>query len=243
MLVSVAPPFPSLGKKMTWILDNFFPLVWVQDQPYLPFALRIMKNKTHLRFIPFSIASSFLLLATMSHAVTTLVSTSKYSVTEGVAFTLGNNGASDFLFNWTDPSGAPPLSSSNIADPTLILTLGQTYTFQRTTAAHPFVIMNNTAAVFMSGTDGIYSRTTTDSTAINNATLTPIANFTANPGSPGNTISWTPSQVGDFWYTCTVTSHPGMAGKFTVIPEPTTFGLIGGGFAFAVLRRRRSFGR
>ena len=183
------------------------------------------------------------MLATMSHAVTTLVSPSRYSVTEGVAFTLGNNGASDFLFNWTDQSGAPPLSSSNVADPTLILTLGQTYTFQRITTAHPFVIMNNTAAAFMSGADGSYSRTTTSSTDINNATLTPIANFTANPGTPGNSISWTPSQVGDYWYTCTVTSHPGMAGKITVIPEPSAFGLLAGGFAFAAFRRRRGFGR
>lgn len=183
------------------------------------------------------------MLATKAHAVTTLVSPSRYSATEGVAFTLGNNGASDFLFNWTDPSGIPPLSFSNIADPTLILTLGQTYTFQRITNAHPFVIMNNSAAIFMSGTDGNYSRTTTSSTDINNATLTPVANFTANPGTPGNTISWTPSQAGDFWYTCTVTSHPGMAGKITVIPEPSAFGLIAGGFAFAAFRRRRGFGR
>jgi hypothetical protein len=202
-----------------------------------------MKNKTYPQLIQYGIASSFLMLATMAHAVTTLVSPSRYSVSEGVAFTLGNSGASDFLFNWTDPSGAPPLSFSNIADPTLILTLGQTYTFQRITTAHPFVIMNNTAAAFMSGTDGTYSRTTTSSTDINNATLTPIANFTANPGNPGNTISWTPSQVGDFWYTCTVTSHPGMAGKITVIPEPSAFGLIAGGFAFAAFRRRRGFGR
>ena len=118
-----------------------------------------MKNNTHSLLIQYGIASGFLLLANMSQAVTTLVSTSRYSVTERVAFTLGNNGASDFLFSWTDPTGASPASFSNIADPTLVLTLGQTYTFQRTTLAHPFVIMNNTAAAFMSGTDGAYTRT------------------------------------------------------------------------------------
>ena len=200
-----------------------------------------MKSKTHARLIQCSIAFSFLMLATTSHAVTTLVSPSRYSVTEGVAFTLGNSGASDFLFNWADPSGAPPLNFSNIADPTLVLTLGQTYTFQRISSAHPFAIMNNTAAAFMSGADGTYTRTTTSSTDINNATLTPIASFTANP-APGNTISWSPNQVGDFWYTCTVASHPGMTGKITVIPEPSAFGLIAVGFAFAALRRRRDFG-
>jgi hypothetical protein len=213
------------------------------DRRYLHLFFIVMKKITHPQLIRYGIASSFLMLATMAHAVTTLVSPSRYSITEGVAFTLGNNGASDFLFNWTDPSGAPPLSSSNSVDPTLILTLGQTYTFQRITTAHPFVIMNNTAAAFMNGIDGTYSRTTGSSTDITNATLTPMANFTADPGTPGNTISWTPSEVGDFWYTCTVTSHPDMAGKITVIPEPSAFGLIAGGFAFVAFRRRRSFGR
>jgi hypothetical protein len=202
-----------------------------------------MKNKTYPQLIQYGIASSFLMLATMAHAVTTLVSTSRYSVTEGVAFTLGNNGASDFLFSWTDPTGAPPASFSSIADPTLVLTLGQTYTFQRTTSSHPFVIMNNTAAAFMSGTDGAYNRTTSSSTDINNATLTPIANFTADPAPTTDLISWTPSQIGDFWYTCSVTGHPDMAGKITVVPEPSAFALIAGGFAFAAFRRRRGFGR
>lgn len=175
-----------------------------------------MKNKTHLRLLQCGILSCSLILATPSHAQTTLVSPNVYSVDSGVAFTLGNSGATSFLFNWTDPTGAPPPSFSNIADPTLILRIGQTYTFQRITAAHPFAIMNNSAAAFMTGTDGSYSRTTADINVINNATLTPIADFTANPGPTTDFISWTPSQVGNFWYTCTVTSHPGMSGKFIV---------------------------
>lgn len=183
------------------------------------------------------------MLATMSHAVTTLVSPSRYTVTEGVAFTLGNSGASDFLFNWTDP-GAGGASFSGIADPTLVLTLGQTYTFQRTTTAHPFVIMDNTAAGFISGEDGTFARTSTSTLDISGATLTPVDDFTANPATddgPGNIISWTPTEVGDYWYTCTVTNHTGMTGKITVIPEPSTIALLAGGFAFAALRRRRRF--
>lgn len=183
------------------------------------------------------------MLTSMAHAVTTLVSQNRYSVNEGVAFTIGNDGASDFRFNWTDPSGATASSFANIDDPTLVLTLGQTYTFQRITTAHPFVIMSNIASAFMSGADGTYFRTTTNSTAISDATLSPNVNFTATPGTPGNTISWTPSEAGDFWYTCTVTSHGGMAGKFTVIPEPSAFGLVAGTFAFAAFRRRRGFNR
>ena len=181
------------------------------------------------------------MLPTMSYAITTVISPNIYSVDEGVAFTLGNNGSADFLFNWTDPTGAPAASFSNIADPTLILTIGQTYTFQRITGAHPFAIMNNSAASFIDGTDGSFFRTSFNSADIDNATLTPIADFTADPGPTSDFISWTPSEAGDFWYTCTVAGHPDMVGKITVIPEPTAFGLIAGGFACAALRRRRRF--
>lgn len=175
-------------------------------------------------------------MATTSHAVTTLVSPSSYAVSEGVAFTMGNTAASDFTFNWTDPSGAPPLSFTGKADPTLVLTLGQTYTFQRTSVNHPFAIMDNSAAAFITGTDGSYLRTISDSSLITAATL-----LTVSPREPGTVVSWTPNQLGDFWYTCTVTSHPGMTGLITVVPEPSAFGLIAGGLAFAGLRRRRGF--
>jgi plastocyanin len=198
-----------------------------------------MKNQIHSRLFQFGIALSFLMLSTMSHAVTTLVSTSRYSVTEGVAFTLGNTGLTDFVFNWTDPSGTPALSFSGISDPTLILTVGQTYTFQRTTSAHPFAIMDNTAATFMVGTDGTYQRTTSVSADITAATLSPAAAFTANPVPAANVISWTPTQAGDFWYTCTVPTHGGMAGKITVVPEPSGIALIAGGLALGIFRRRR----
>lgn len=202
-----------------------------------------MKTKTYAYLIRCGIACFSLLLANTSYAVTSLISTSKYSVSEGVTFALGNSGAADFLFSWTDPTGSSPASFMSIADPTLVLTAGQTYTFQRTSSAHPFVIMNNTAAAFMSGGDGTFNRTTTSSTDINNATLTPIADFTANPGPTTDLITWTPTVTGDYWYTCSVTSHPGMAGKFTVVPEPSAFALIAAGLTFITLRRRRSRSR
>lgn len=202
-----------------------------------------MKTKPYLRVLQHGIVACSLALAAASYAATTLVSPNVYLVDEGVAFTLGNNGAADFLFNWTDPGGAPPASFSAIADPTLILKLGETYTFQRTTGAHPFVIMDHTAAAFISGSDGSYSRTSTDGTLITNATLTPIADFTADPAPTPDFISWTPTQVGEFWYTCSVPSHPDMTGKITVIPEPSALGLLAGGFAFVALLRRRNSGR
>lgn len=182
---------------------------------------------------------AFLILPTFSHAITTLVSPSVYSVSESVDFTIGNSGSSSFLLNWTDPTGNPALSFSGITDPTLVLTLGQTYTFQRISTAHPFAIMDNSAAAFIDGTDGSYFRTTTDSAVITSAILEPNDQFIANPGTPGNLITWTPDQLGDFWYTCTVTSHTGMAGLISVVPEPSAFGLITGVFALTALGSRR----
>jgi hypothetical protein len=199
-----------------------------------------MKNQIHSRLFQSGIATSFLMLGTMSHAATTLVSTSKYAVTEGVAFTLGNTGLSDFVFNWTDPSGTPAPTFSGISDPTLVLSIGQTYTFQRITSSHPFAIMDSTATTFISGTDGLYRRTTSDS-AITGATLpaTPAGDFIAQPTPTQDFISWTPTQAGDFWYTCTVANHPDMTGKITVVPEPSGIALIASGLAFGTLRRRR----
>ena len=186
------------------------------------------------RLIP---ASVILFLATLTfsaQAVTTLVSTKVYSVTEGVAFSISTSGFSDFLFSWNDPSGAPANSFTNIADPTLRLTIGQTYTFQRTSSSHPFVIMNNTISSFISGTDGSFSRTTPDFTTISNATI-----FTANPGSPGVAVSWTPTVIGDYFYTCSVGSHGGMTGKIVTVPEPSSLSLLLLSLGVFSLYRRR----
>lgn len=198
-----------------------------------------MNDKIYTRHLQCVLAISFLMLPSFSHAVTTLVSPSRYTVNEGVAFTLGNSGADHFLFNWTDPSGDPALSFSDQIDPTLVLTRGQTYTFQRITGSHPFIIMNNTAAGFIDGSDGSFFRTTTDSALITAATLQPSGDFTASGGTPGNTITWTPDQLGDFWYTCSVTSHTGMTGLITVIPEPSSFAVLAGLGAFGLVATRR----
>ena len=198
-----------------------------------------MKNYIHSRLLQNGIACSILLLATMSHAATTLVSPSKYAVTEGVAFGLDNFNSENFLFSWTDPTGLPALSFSRISDPTLVLTLGQTYTFQRTSGFHPFAIMGKAAADFIMGSDGGYRRTSFDSATIDAAILTDKANFTADPGPTEDRITWTPALIGDFWYTCTVAGHPSMTGKITVVPEPSGFALIAGGLIVGVLQRRR----
>ena len=193
------------------------------------------KSSASQRLIP---ASVILLLTTLTfsaQAVTTLVSPKVYSVTEGVTFSLANNGASDFLFSWIDPSGTPANSFANIADPTLRLTIGQTYTFQRTSGSHPFAIMNSTISNFISGTDGSYSRTTSDFTTITNATF-----LTANP-APAAAVSWTPTTAGDYFYTCSVGSHGGMTGKIVAVavPEPSSLSLLLLSLGARSIRRRR----
>lgn len=177
-------------------------------------------------------------------ALTVSESANIYSVNEGVSFDIGNSGASNFLFSWDDPNPSAN-SFSALADPTLVLTIGETYTFQRSSSFHPFIIMDNSAVAFISGTDGSYSRTTSDSALISAATLTPIANFTADPGPTTDFISWTPDAQGDFWYTCSVSSHTGMTGLISVVPEPSSFALIASATAFALacLRRRAGLSR
>lgn len=148
-----------------------------------------------------------------------------YQVTEGVAFQLENLGASNYLFSWTDTNG----SFTQIADPSLVLRVGETYTFQRVTSAHPFVITNDTLPV--DGTDGSYFRTTTSGAVIDAATLTPIADFTADPAPTSDLITWSPGSTGNFFYTCRVTSHTGMTGAIRIETAPvsddvSTFGAV-----------------
>ena len=144
---------------------------------------------------------------------TTQVEPSVYRVESGVTFEIANFGASDFLFNWTDSSG----SVVNEPDPTLILSAGEVYTFRRTTGSHPFVITDTTLPV--SGADGAYFRDTFDGAVIDAATLQPIADFTADPAPTTDVIEWslTGKEIGDYFYTCRVTGHAGMAGRIEIV--------------------------
>jgi hypothetical protein len=96
--------------------------------------------------------------------------------------------------------------------------------------------MNNTISSFISGTDGSFSRTTSDFNTITNATI-----FTANPGTPGTAVNWTPTVAGDYFYTCSVGSHGGMTGKIVAVavPEPSSLSLLLLSLGALSLRRRR----
>jgi len=144
---------------------------------------------------------------------TTEVAPHIFRVESGVSFELNNAGASSFLFNWTDSSG----SVIDEEDPTLILTAGETYTFRRLTGSHPFVVTDTSLPT--SGTDGFYERDTFDGAVIDAATLQPIADFTADPAPTTDFIEWslTGEEIGDYFYTCRVTGHAGMAGRIEVV--------------------------
>lgn len=198
-----------------------------------------------MKYLPwFSFLSRSILVISLSQsfiqarAVTTNLgpdplasNTTVFGVNEGVIFTIDNNASSDFTFNWTDPLGG---SFSSIADPSLILTLGQTYTFQRISNNHPFALMDASAISLISNNNLNYSRNQ-DSTLIQSATF-----LTANP-PPGAAVTWTPNAPGTYFYTCTVTIHTDMVGSITVVvPEPSTIGLVIMAFVLIALSRRFS---
>lgn len=164
-------------------------------------------NRTHIT------AGLLLTIGTAAGAQTTQTGPSVFRVESGVMFELDNAGASDYLFNWTDSSG----SVVNESDPTLVLTAGETYIFRRITGSHPFVITDDTLPI--TGTDGSYQRTTFDGAVIDAATLDPIEDFTADPGPTTDLIMWTPmpGDIGEYYYTCRVTSHVTMTGRIEVV--------------------------
>jgi plastocyanin len=160
--------------------------------------------------------SALLLTSTTTLADTTQTGPSTYTIDEGVSFTILNFSALDFLLTWSDDSG----TFTSIEDPTITLTAGQTYIFDNNTNVHPFVITDDTLEV--TGTDGSFSRVSFSGTDIDNATLQPIADFTADPNPADDVITWTPTNddAGEYFYTCRVSSHIGMTGKIIVVAAP-----------------------
>ena len=161
---------------------------------------------------PMLVALALICCATPALAETSQLEGSVYRVSEGVTFTLSNSGSSSYLVSWADTGGSFP----NVADPTLLLAVGQTYTFRQTTSGHPLVITDDSLPT--SGTDGSYVRTTTSSAVINAAVLSPAAAFTADPAPTTDAIVWTPGndQIGNFFYTCAIAFHTGMTGRIQV---------------------------
>ncbi len=152
------------------------------------------------------------LLSAMASADTTQNGPSNYTIDEGVTFTMLSQGSSHFLLSWSDDSG----TFSNIIDPTITLTSGETYIFENNTFSHPFRITDDSLPV--SGSDGDFTRETSDINVINNASLQPIADFTADPLPTVDAITWTPGvdDAGDYFYTCLVLSHADMTGKIVI---------------------------
>ncbi|MEC7696126.1 MAG: PEP-CTERM sorting domain-containing protein [Planctomycetota bacterium] len=154
---------------------------------------------------------------------------------------IGTSGFSDFLL------GTDPIPSD--ADPTLMLTAGETYTFTHTGFAHPFAFLDDSAPISATGSsvDGSeFVRTVTDTSFLSSvleggsAVVYPVGS-----GAGSSTFSWTP-EVGTYYYTCAVAFHTNMAGQIVVqeasaaVPEPSSFAFVAAGLlSLLVLRRRR----
>ena len=177
--------------------------------------------------------------APASFAHTSLIG-GTYFVSEGTTFSIGNSGASHFTFSWS--SGDPYYggeSFSNLLDPSFQIMAGQQYTFTRGSGSHPFIITKDlplsSSSTELSTTSysvGSYEYRPTGSVA---------GNFISSPNGV-DPIIWTPTtaELGDFYYACTVSGHNNMVGKITVVPEPSTLGLIVVGLSVLGLRRRSS---
>ncbi len=166
-----------------------------------------------------AIAIAIALMPAAAFADTTQTGPSVYEIDAGVAFSIANSGASHFLYSWSDASG----TFTDIEDPTLVLSVGETYTFARTTGSHPLGITDDTLPV--TGTDGSFERTTTDIAVIDAAMLQPMDDFIADPAPTTDMISWTPGagDAGDYFYTCRVTFHTGMAGAIRIVSAGCNF--------------------
>ena len=156
-----------------------------------------------------------LTLATLSTATladTTQTGPNSYTIDEGVTFTILSQAANSFLLSWSDDSG----TFTDIADPTITLSSGQTYIFDNNTFSHPFRM--TTDALPVTGTDGSYVRDTFDIAVIDGASMQPVAEFTADPEPAVDVITWTPgdNDAGEYYYTCLVLAHANMIGKIIV---------------------------
>jgi hypothetical protein len=147
------------------------------------------------------------LLAGSAQSETIVQGPNRYEVTAGVTFSVDNLSSNGYLLSWFDDTG----TISGVLNPTLVLRVGQTYTFRRVSAKHPLVLAN--ASLPVSGTDGAFVRTTSDRTVIDAAILQPLADFTADPAPTTDAIVWTPTGDAVYYYTCDVPAHTSMTGQ------------------------------
>ena len=111
-------------------------------------------------------------------------------------FKIGNSGTLGFTFEGI--SGT---------DPDILLMGNQSYTFERTTASHPFRIVKESEINLISYSP--YQRSLT----------VPETSLGLSDVVSGSPVTWTPSNTGVYYYICTVSSHTQMVGKIIVQPE------------------------
>lgn len=134
-----------------------------------------------------------------------------FRVDNPTTFTITNVGTTDFVFTWVDQG-----VTNSVRDPDLVLSSGVQYVFVRSSSSHPFGILSGEMPV---ATNFDFSLRR-DSSSPNTYLLANGGQLSGNPASQPNSVTWTPTGAGDYFYTCMVTSHANMTGRFVVVDKP-----------------------
>ncbi|MDF1861543.1 MAG: hypothetical protein P1U87_15105 [Verrucomicrobiales bacterium] len=175
------------------------------------------------RPVPIAIALCAVLLPSASRAETSQGSAGPrpiYRSTSNLDPTAGNNGADDFLISWTATTGVSP---SNVADPHIVLEVGQYFSLSRSSSGHPFFVMSGNMPVKINKAGKLYrpfnDQGTLDSYKLADGNGLAHGSLQDNGTTQGgNPIFWQPT-VGTYYYTCGVPGHNNMVGRIDVVPS------------------------